>query len=56
MYKWYAMCHINSNEWFPQKLITIFGYPLSSYFYRVCGPCKNEQHAQKEAERLNSNN
>lgn len=49
--KWWLLQHIAdpSKKWIPAKVITIFGFPLATMFFRAIGPFKSREHAELRA-------
>lgn len=46
MSKWWCLQHFNSPTTFPAKLLTVFGVPLCSVFFKATGPFKSKQEAE----------
>ena len=43
--KWWALQHVIGGQWVPERITTIFGYPLCTRLFRATGPFKAEQAA-----------
>lgn len=51
--KWWCIKHISGGDWFPIKVITLFGYPLVTRFYKACGPFNTEEYSVVACKYLN---
>lgn len=40
------------NDWFPMKVFTIFGVPLTTLFFEVCGPFSSRKEVEQAIEKV----
>jgi hypothetical protein len=54
--KWWALQHVRGGDWFPQRVLTLFGIPLATQMYRARGPYPSHTAAEMGCDRLNGKN
>ena len=52
-HKYWLLRHVNDVYWYPNKVLTLFGTPLCTCFFSVCGPFKTFEQACYYAEKMN---
>lgn len=51
--KWWALQHVRGGDWFPQRVLTLFGVPLATMLFRARGPYPSRTSADIACDQLN---